>query len=213
MTDIVWRPTPELAAGARITQFLQRCGLPDLDSLLARAAADPAWFWQQVTEDLAIDWYEPPQQTLDQSGGTPWATWFRGARMNLAHDCVDKHVDTHRRNKLAVVYESEDGQVRKWTYRDLQAESNRLAHGLKSLGVAKGDRVGIFLPLIPEAVAAIMAVAKIGAVFTPIFSGFAPQAAGSRLEDAGAKVLITADGFTRRGKAVNMKAAADEAVA
>ena len=211
--DIIWRPTPEGVAGARITRFLERCGLPDLDSLLARAAADPAWFWEQVTADLGIDWYEPPKQTLDLSGGAPWARWFAGARMNLAHDCVDKHVETDRRNKLAIVYEGEDGQARKWTYRDLQVKANQLAHGLASLGVGKGDRVGIFLPLVPEAVAAIMAVAKLGAIFTPIFSGFAPQAAGSRLADAGAKVLITADGFTRRGKTVNMKAAADEAVA
>ncbi|MDF2630722.1 MAG: Acetate--CoA ligase [Symbiobacteriaceae bacterium] len=213
MTDIVWRPTPEMVAGARITRFIERCGLPDLDALMARAAADPAWFWAQVTLDLGIDWYAPPKQTLDLSGGAPWARWFAGARMNLAHDCVDKHVETERRNKLAIIYEGEDGQVRKLTYRDLQAEANQLAHGLMSLGVSKGDRVGIYLPLIPEAVAAIMAVAKIGAIFTPIFSGFAPQAAGSRLEDAGVKVLITADGFTRRGKTVHMKTAADEAVA
>ena len=213
MAEIVWRPTPEMAAGARITRFIESSGLLDLDALLEKAAADPAWFWNQVAQDLGIDWYEPPAQTLDLSGGTHWARWFRGARMNLAHDCVDKHAEGHLRNKLAVVHEGEDGTVRKWTYRDLQAESNRLAHGLRSLGIGKGDRVGIFLPLVPEAVAAIMAVAKLGAVFTPIFSGFAPQAAGSRLEDAGAKVLITADGFTRRGKTVNMKAAADEAVA
>lgn len=212
MSDLIWQPTPETVAGARITGFMEQCGVPDLDALLARAAADPAWFWDQVARDIGIDWYEPPAQTLDLSGGAPFARWFRGARMNLAHDCVDKHVTTHRRNKLAIIYEGDDGQIRKWTYRELQAESNRLAHGLRSLGVSKGDRVGIFLPLIPEAVAAIMAVAKVGALFTPIFSGFAPQAAGSRLADAGAKVLITADGFTRRGRAVNMKAAADEAV-
>jgi len=213
VAEIVWRPTREQVAGARITRFLERCGLADLDALLARAAADPSWFWEQVACDIGIDWYEPPQQTLDLAGGTPWARWFRGARMNLAHDCVDKHAAGSLRNKLAVIYEGEDGQVRKWTYRELQAESNRLALGLRSLGIGKGDRVGIFLPLVPEAVAAIMAVAKLGAVFTPIFSGFAPQAAGSRLDDAGVRVLITADGFTRRGKTVNMKAAADEAVA
>jgi acetyl-CoA synthetase len=213
MGDLIWRPAPALLANARITRFIQRCGLPDLDALQARATADPAWFWEQVVADIGIDWYQPPQATLDLSGGTAWARWFRGARTNLAHDCVDKHVATHRRNKLAIVYEGEDGRIRKWTYRDLWVESNRLAHGLRALGVGKGDRVGIFLPLIPEAVAAIMAVAKIGAIFTPVFSGFAPSAAGSRLADAGAKVLITADGFTRRGKPVNMKAAADEAVA
>jgi acetyl-CoA synthetase len=201
-----------MVANARITQFLDRCGLPDLEALQARAVADPAWFWEQVVADVGIDWYEPPTETLDVSGGTLWARWFRGARMNLANDCVDKHVTTHRRNKLAVIYEGEDGTVRKWTYRDLWAESNRLANGLRALGVGKGDRVGIFLPMLPETVAAIMAVAKLGAIFTPVFSGFAPQAVANRLADAGCKLLITADGFTRRGKPINMKAVADEAV-
>lgn len=211
MSEVVWRPAAEMVANARITHFLERCGLPDLEALQARAAADPAWFWEQVVADVDIDWYEPPTETLDLSGGTPWARWFRGARMNLANDCVDKHVTTHRRNKLAVIYEGEDGTVRKWTYRDLWAESNRLANGLRALGVGKGDRVGIFLPMLPETVAAIMAVAKLGAIFTPVFSGFAPQAVANRLADAGCKLLITADGFTRRGKPVNMKAVADEA--
>jgi acetyl-CoA synthetase len=213
VSEIVWRPTPAMVEEARITRFMQRCGTTDLKSLEQRAMADPAWFWAQVTADLGIDWYEPPQQTLDLTGGVPWAKWFRGAQMNLANDCVDKHVTTHRRNKLALIYEGEDGQVRQWTYRDLWAESNRLAGGLRALGIGRGDRVGIFMPMIPETVAAIMAVAKLGAVFTPIFSGYAPSATASRLADCGAKLLITADGFFRRGKPVNMKAVADEAAA
>ncbi|MFZ5827222.1 MAG: AMP-binding protein [Bacillota bacterium] len=213
MSDLIWQPSEEWVRGARITWFLERCGLSSLEELQDRAAADPAWFWEQVVTDLGIAWYEPPKQILDLSGGTPWATWFRGAQMNLAHECVDKHLATHRRHKLALVYEGEEGQVRSWSYRELWAESNRLAHGLRELGVGRGDRVGIFLPMMPETVAAIMAVAKLGAIFTPIFSGFAPAAAASRLADCAAKVLITADGFYRRGKLVNMKAVADEAVA
>ncbi|HEY3368733.1 MAG TPA: AMP-binding protein [Symbiobacteriaceae bacterium] len=213
MGEFIWRPSPETIADARITTFLRRCELPSLEALQAKAAADPGWFWEQVAIDVDLDWYEPPKAALDLSGGVPWATWFRGARTNLAHDCVDKHVPTDRRNKLAIIAEGEDGSVRKWTYRDLQAESNRLAGGLRALGVGRGDRVGIFMPLIPETVAAIMAVAKLGAVFTPLFSGFAAHAAGTRLKDAGAKLLITADGFTRRGKPVAMKAVADEAAA
>lgn len=213
LTELIWQPTKEQIASARITQFIARCGLTSLEELQARAMQEPAWFWEQVTADLGIDWYSPPQQILDLSAGLPWARWFRGARTNLAHDCLDKHLATHRRNKLAVIYEGEDGQVRQWTYRDLWVETNRLANGLRALGIGKGDRVGIFLPMIPETVAAIMAIAKLGAIFTPIFSGYAPGAAASRLADAGAKLLITADGFTRRGKPVDMKAVADEAVA
>lgn len=213
MSDVIWQPSAEWMERARMTRFIERCGLNSLEELQAKAAVDPAWFWEQAVADLQIDWYEPPAQILDLSGGTPWATWFRGARMNLAHECVDKHVESHRRHKLAVVYEGEEGQSRSWTYWQLWIESNRLAHGLRALGVGRGDRVGIFLPMMPETVAAIMAVAKLGAIFTPIFSGYAPTAAASRLADCEAKVLITADGFFRRGKLVNMKAVADEAVA
>lgn len=213
MSEVVWQPTPEAVAGARITQFLQRCGVSSLEALQERAMREPAWFWEQVVADLKIQFYQPPHQTLDLSAGLPWARWFRGAKMNLAHDAVDKQIQTHRRNKLAVVYEGEEGQVTKWTYRDLQAEANRLANGLRSLGIGRGDRVGIFLPMIPETVAAILAVAKLGAIFIPIFSGFAPQAVGSRLADCGAKLLITADGFFRRGKPVSMKETADQALA
>ncbi len=213
MSERIWHPSEEWIQDARMSRFVRRCGLSSLEELQAKAAADPAWFWSQATEDLGIDWYEPPKQTLDLSEGWPWAAWFRGARMNLAHECVDKHVRTHRRNKLAVVYEGEEGIARGWTYRELWVESNRLANGLRALGVGRGDRVGIFLPMMPETVAAIMAVAKLGAIFTPIFSGFAPAAAASRLSDCEAKVLITADGYYRRGKLVNMKQVADEAVA
>ncbi len=213
MSEIIWRPTEEMVKRARITRFIERCGLPGLDALQQKAVQDPAWFWEQVVADLGIQWFEPPRQTLDLSDGVPWAKWFRGARMNIGYECVDKHLQTHRRNKVALIYEGEDGQVRKWTYRDLWAESNRLAGGLRALGVGKGDRVGLFLPMMPETVAAMMALAKLGAIFTPIFSGFAPQAVASRLADCEAKLLITADGFTRRGKLINMKAVADEAVA
>lgn len=212
MPEEIWRPTPEWVAGARMTAFVRRCGLHDLEAVQAKAEQDPAWFWEQVVADLGIDWYRAPAQTLDVSGGAPWPRWFRGALMNLAHDAVDKQVETHRRHKAAVVYEGEEGQVRTWTYRELWAESNRLANALCALGVGKGDRVGLFLPMIPETVAAIIAVAKLGAIFVPIFSGFAPQAVASRLADAGARLLITADGYHRRGKPVDMKRTADEAL-
>jgi len=212
MPEEVWRPTAEWVEKARITQFVRRCGMPDLAAVQARAERDPAWFWNEVVEDLGIEWYRPPQQVLDVSQGVAWARWFRGALMNLAHDAVDKHVGTPRQHKAAVIYEGEEGQVRVWTYRDLWAESNRLAHALQSLGVTRGDRVGIFLPMLPETAAAILAVAKVGAIFVPIFSGFAPQAVASRLADAKAKLLITADGFVRRGSPVPMKQTADKAL-
>jgi acetyl-CoA synthetase len=212
VSEIIWRPTAEAIQQARITRFLELVDLDSLEALQEKALQDPAWFWEQVVADLGIAWYETPEQTLDLSRGIAFPTWFRGASMNLANDCVDKHIDTHRRNKLAVIYEGEDGHVRKWSYLDLFHESNRLANSLREMGIGKGDRVAIFLPMLPETVASIMAIAKLGAIFTPIFSGFAPQAVASRLADAGAKLLITADGYVRRGKLVNMKSVADDAV-
>ncbi|HWI64014.1 MAG TPA: AMP-binding protein [Symbiobacteriaceae bacterium] len=196
----IWTPTAEVAAKARITAFLRRCGVSDLDALHLRVQEDPGWFWSHVVDDLGIAWYEAPQPALDLSDGIAWPHWFPGARLNLARDCVDKQPP----DRLALIYEGEDGLVRRQTYGELLAESNRLAHGLRSLGVGRGDRVGIFLPMLPETVAAMLAVAKLGAIFTPIFSGFAAPAVASRLADAGAEVLITADGFTRRGALVRM---------
>lgn len=211
--EIIWRPTSEQIQNSNIRRLMARHGIATYQELLRRSAEDIEWFWDAVVRDLEISWYRPYERVLDVSRGIPWAKWFRGGLMNAANDCVDKHLATHRRNKAAVIWEGEEGTVRKLTYRDLYAASNRLAHALRGLGVDRGDRVGIFLPMIPETVLAIMAIAKIGAVFTPIFSGFAPQAAAQRLNDAEVKLLITADGFYRRGQPVPMKEAADAAVA
>ncbi len=212
MADVIWSPTQIQIQSSRIQAFIDRVGAGDLDDLQRRAALDPAWFWGQVEQDLGIHWYHPYDQVLDVSAGVPWSRWFKGGRMNLAADCVDKQAAVQP-NAPAVIWEGEEGAVRTWTYADLLAESNRLAHGLRSLGVVRGDRVGVFLPMIPETVAVLMAVAKVGAVFMPMFSGYAGPAIAVRLNDGGARLLITADGFYRRGRSVGMKAIADEAVA
>ncbi len=210
---IIWQPTPATVAGSNLSRFMHRCGVDSLAALQARAEADPAWFWAAVEQDLQIHWYEPYTRVLDTSGGVEWARWFSGGKMNLAADCADKHAAGPRRDQVAVLYEGEDGTVRRWTYAELLAESNRVAGLLTDLGIGPGDRVGVFMPMVPEIVAVILGVAKIGAVFTPIFSGYAPQAAATRLTDCGARVLFTADGYFRRGKAVNMKEVADAACA
>src|SRR5206468_12516285 len=132
--------------------------------------------------------------------------------VNLAHNCVDRWAD-RTPGKLAVLWEGEEGAVRRVTYRELREMADRLAHGLASLGVGDGDTVGIFMPMAPETVAATLACAKLGAIYLPIFSGYAADAVATRLQDAEARVLITADGTMRRGKAVPMKESADEAVA
>ncbi|HEX9717917.1 MAG TPA: AMP-binding protein [Actinomycetota bacterium] len=187
-------------------------GIATYEELLARSVGDVAWFWDAAVKDLGIEFFEPYSEVLDTSGGIEWATWFGGGSVNLAYNCVDRWAE-RTPDAVAVLWEGEEGEVRSVTYRELRELSDQLANGLASLGIAKGDAVGIFLPMSPEAVAAVMACAKLGAMWLPIFSGFGADAVAQRLRDAGARLLVTADGFPRRGKTVRMKEVADQAVA
>ncbi|GIW09138.1 MAG: hypothetical protein KatS3mg061_0195 [Dehalococcoidia bacterium] len=211
-TEVVWRPTPAQVERTRLWRFLRRQGLADFSTLVARAAEDPVWFWKAAIEDLELEFYHPYQHLLDTSRGIPWATWFRGGRYNYVHNALDKHAAA-RPMAPAILWEGEEGQVRQLSYAELRAESDRLAHALRQLGVVQGDRVGLFLPMVPEAAVALLACAKLGAIALPLFSGFAAPAVAARLNDSEARVLITADGFFRRGQVVPMKPVADEAVA
>ena len=150
---------------------------------------------------------------LDGSRGVPWARWFPGGRLNFADNCLDRHVEAGRGARPAIVWEGDGGESRTLTYAELLREVSRLANALTQLGVGEGDRVGIFLPMSPEAAIATLAVVRIGAIYTPCFSGFGAGAIASRLSDCEAKLVITADGFHRRGQLVKMKESADEAVA
>jgi len=210
---IAWRPSQAYFETSRLKRFMDRHGLADFDALMRRATEDIAWFWDAVSKDLDLEWYRPYESVVDQSRGIAWARWWLGGRLNYVHNALDKHVSTARRNKLALIWEGEDGACRKYSYWELWAETNRLANALRGLGIGKGDRVGIFMPMIPEVCIASLACSKIGAIYTPIFSGYAAPAIAARLNDCEAKALITADGFYRRGSVVRMKEAADEAVA
>jgi acetyl-CoA synthetase len=200
---VVWSPSPAYVERANITRFMRAHGIATYEELQARSVEDIAWFWQAVVEDLGLAFIEPYGRIVDTSRGTPWATWFVGGKTNLAERCVDAWAE-RTPDATALIWESEDGDVRTVTYRELRALTDRVAHGLRALGVRERDTVGIFLPMAPETVAAVMACAKLGAVFVPIFSGFGPDAVAARLADAGARVLITADGSLRKGRAVPM---------
>ncbi|HWC02684.1 MAG TPA: AMP-binding protein [Methylomirabilota bacterium] len=210
---IVWRPTAEVAQRSRIGRFMHAQGIPALPELQRRSVSDLAWYWQAVERDLGVRWTTPYARVLDGSRGIPWPIWFPGGRLNITDNCVDRHVDAGRGTKPALVWEGDDGQARTLTYAELAADVNRLANALQGLGVGEGDRVGIFLPMSPEATIATLAVTKIGAIYTPCFSGFGAGAVASRLSDCEAKLVITADGFYRRGQVVRLKETADEAVA
>jgi len=212
-SEIIWRPTAERIARARITRFMRAHGIASLDELLRRSVADPEWYWDAVSRDLGFRWMKPYTRVLDTSRGIAWPRWFEGGRMNLSDNCVDRHVDEGRGEQPAIIWEAEDGEVRAWTYRELSRDVNRLANVLTRLGVRAGDAVGLFLPMCAEAAIALMAICRIGAIYSPSFSGYGAQAVAARLEDCEAKVLITADGFPRRGQVVKMKETADEAAA
>src|SRR5262249_19123803 len=212
-SEIIWRPTPERIERARITRFMRAHGIGSLEELLRRSVADPEWYWSAVSRDLGFRWMRPYTRVLDTSRGIAWPRWFEGGLMNLSDNCVDRHVDEGRGEQLAIIWEAEDGEVRTWTYRELSPDVNCLANVLTNLGVGAGDAVGMFLPMCAEAAIALMAICRIGAIYSPSFSGYGAQAVAARVEDCEAKLLITADGFSRRGQVVKMKETADEAAA
>jgi len=212
MSGIVWSPSEDYVERANVTRFMRRHGISSYDELVKRSQDDIEWFWDAVVQDVGIEFYQPYQRVLDESRGKPWATWFSGGTINLAHNCVDRWAQATP-DRPAVVWEGEEGSVRTVSYGELQRRANRLAGGLRSLGVEDGDVVAIFLPMAPETVAATLACAKLGAIYLSLFSGYGADAVATRLADSQAKVLITADGVLRRGSVIRMKETADEAVA
>jgi acetyl-CoA synthetase len=210
--EVVWRPRPEDVAAANVTRFQVAHGLATFESLVARSIAEPEWFWDAVVEFLDIPFATPYGKVLDVSGGIEWATWFGGGTLNAADVCVDRWASSDP-GRTAIVWEGEDGEVRRWSYAELRAEADGLAAALSAAGIGVGDAVGIFMPMLPETVAALLAVMKLGAVFLPLFSGYGPDAISTRLNDASAKALITADGTYRRGKTIDMAAVAASAAA
>jgi acetyl-CoA synthetase len=188
-------------------QFKERANWND-PVIYDRAAKDPEGFWAEQARNL--DWFTPWQRVLEWNA--PWAKWFVGGKLNVTYNCVDRHAHSARRNKAAIVWEGEPGDTRVLTFGMLEREVNRFANALKSLGVAKGDRVAIYMGMVPELAIAMLACAKIGAPHSVVFGGFSAEALRERINDAKAKVLITADGAWRRGTIVPLKASVDDAL-
>jgi len=211
--DIVWRSSPEQKASTHLQRFMDRHGISDFESLLKRSTEDLEWFWGAVIEDLGIEFYQPYTRVIDLSRGPQWPQWCVNGKMNIVHNLLDKWMGTAQEHKIALRWEGEEGQSRTLTYAELNVAVNRLAAGLRSLGLGKGDIIGLFMPMTPEIVVASVAIAKIGGILLPLFSGYGPGAVVTRLQDAGAKALFTADGVYRRGRISPMKAIADEALA
>ena len=213
MADLAWEPTPEYVERANVTRLMRASGVDSIDGLRRRAVQDVEWYWDAVVKDLGLEFSTPYEAVLDTSNGVPWAAWFSGGRINLVWNCVDRWAHSDARDRTALVWESETGATRSLTFKELHREIDRVMAGLTDAGVARGDAVAVFMPMVPEAVIAAYAIAKAGAIYMPIFSGFAAPAVAARLRDAKAKVLFTADGTWRRGRHGLMKPVADEAVA
>ncbi|HTW86046.1 MAG TPA: AMP-binding protein [Candidatus Sulfotelmatobacter sp.] len=208
-----WNPTAEQVASANLTAFAHTLGVEGYRGLLDAAQRDLPGFYERLVEKLRLRWDTTAERVLDLERGKPFARWFPGARLNAAANCLDRWVDRGLGSAEALVWEGEDGAERRYTFRELRDAVARLGTVLRDAGVRKGDRVGIFMPLIPETAIGLLAIAYIGAIAVPAFSGYGPDALATRLADAGAKVLMTVDGVTRRGKPVVSKVVADEALA
>ncbi|XGV88378.1 MAG: acetate--CoA ligase [Limnothrix sp. BL-A-16] len=196
-------PPADLAANAEIKS------LDDYQALYDRAAADPTAFWAELAKK-ELDWFQNWDTTLDWQ--PPVAKWFSGGKINISHNCLDRHLTTWRKNKAALIWEGEPGDSRTLTYAQLHREVCQFANVLKSLGAQKGDIIGIYMPMIPEAAIAMLACARIGAAHSVVFGGFSAEALRDRLNDAKAKLVITADGGFRKDTAVPLKVQVDRAL-
>ncbi|HZL85403.1 MAG TPA: acetate--CoA ligase [Candidatus Krumholzibacteria bacterium] len=198
----VFHPPADFAARAHL------CRMEDYDRMYQRSVDAPEEFWAEVAKDL--HWFEPWQHVLEWK--LPWARWFVGGKTNISQNCLDRHLHGARRHKAALIWEGEPGEVRTLTYAQLHREVCRFANVMKKLGVVPGDRVGIYMPMIPETIVAIQACARIGATHSIVFGGFSAEAVADRMNDAKAKLLVTADGGYRRGAVIELKNAVDEAL-
>ena len=201
--DRTFEPPAEFAGQANVDA-------DRLEALYAEAKSDPEGFWGRLANEELV-WEKPFETTL--SWEPPFARWFEGGELNMSVQCLDRHLTTSRKNKAAIIWEGEPGDKRTLTYQQLHAEVCRFANGLKRLGIGKGDRVAIYMPMVPELAIALLGCARIGAVHSVIFGGFSAAAIRDRVEDAEARLVITADGGYRRGKVLPLKEQVDAALA
>jgi acetyl-CoA synthetase len=196
-----WLPPPEVVDTYRISRFMKAAGIDQLQVLLQRAADEPEWFYPAALDFLGAEWLRPWSTIRDESDGAAFGHWFVGGGTNLSWLACERWTDTQR---TAVVWEGDDGETRTLTHGELGAEVRRAAAGLRRLGVKAGDAVTMYLPMVPEAVVTMLAVARVGAIVAPAFSAYGVDPLAERLSLAGARVLITADGLLRRGKRSDM---------
>ncbi|MFC7135169.1 MULTISPECIES: AMP-binding protein [Salinibaculum] len=223
LDDVLYEPSEAFVEESNVYAFMQEHDIEDFEDLHERTVSDVDgvdasgldWFWDEVVDHLDLDFYEDYDQVRDASEGPQFTDWYVGGELNIAHNTVDRHArpDSETRNKVATIWEGEDGEVREVTYHELHQQTNRVANALEERGIGTGDTVGLYMPMVPEIVPLLYGCFKVGAIAVPIFSGFGVDATATRIEDAECSVLFTGDGFYRRGSTVELKEAADDAIA
>jgi acetyl-CoA synthetase len=211
VAEVVWTPDEETLARANVVRLMRKQGIESYWELVSRSQADPEWFWPAAVDDLGLEFSRGWDRVYDDSRGPEWTTWFTGATVSIARNCVHRWAERDP-DRIGAVFAGEDGSRRELTFAEISGDVTRLAEGLVRLGVEPGDRVAIYLPMCPEVAVASHACAHVGAVQVPLFSGFAAPAIVQRLRDSEAKVVITADYSLRRGARLPMRETVEEAV-
>ena len=221
--DVVHEPDPDVVEATNVAAFMREFDISDYEELIERTTTEIEgepesgidWFWEILPGYLGIDFYEEPTVVRDDADGPQFTDWYPGAELNIAHNVLDRHAarTSATRNRVACIWEGEDGTVREVTYHELHRQANQVANALTERGVGVGDTVGLYMPMIPEVVSILYGCFKVGAIAVPIFSGFGVDAVATRIADAECRVLFTGDGFLRRGDPVFLKETADAAIA
>jgi acetyl-CoA synthetase len=200
---MIWTPTRDWIESSNVWRFMQRLGFDDREAFLRFSRENPERFWDETMREMGVSWFTPYGDVLDASRGPEWTRWFTGGRLNIAHNCLDRWADSDR---VACIWEGENGAARRVTFREIRAEANRVANGLRALGLEAGDRVALCLPMVPEILPILYGCFKGGFTAVPIFAGFGAGAIATRLSDSGARVLFTAEYLERRGKRIPLAA-------
>lgn len=192
-----WEPTDEWIQSTNVWRFIRRLGLHSRQEFLQFSTVQPETFWAELVREIGLEWFEPYQQVLDSSRGVEWARWFTGGRLNIVHNCLDRHL---LKSNPAIVWEAENGDSEELSFAALYARVNALAEHLRSLGMRRGDRIALCMPMTPDVVTILYACLKLGLIAVPIFAGFGVGAIAARLADSGARCVLTAEHLERRGK-------------
>ncbi|MGI8315242.1 AMP-binding protein [Halobacillus mangrovi] len=207
-----WTPSEKQVKQTRLFQWMDKQGYQNYDDFHKKSIENIDWFWDEAVKELGIEWYTPYEETLDLSKGIAYPNWFIGGEINVVHNALDKWANNEdKKDSIALYWEGDNEDRITYTYEELLKEVNAVANGLDNLGISNGDVVTIYMPMLPETLIAMLAISKVGAIFSPAFSGYKANAVATRIQASKAKALITADGFFRRGKTISMKDEADMA--